>query len=73
VGVMTHKIPGPDPRTSGFATALRAREGVTMHRRLDMAARSEMLQADQVYATLSRVCALARARRQWIESRGGEK
>jgi hypothetical protein len=24
-----------------------------MHRRLDMAARSEMLQADQVYATLS--------------------
>jgi hypothetical protein len=33
----------------------RLREGVTrnQHRRLDMAARSEMLQADQVYATLS--------------------
>ena len=43
-------------RSNGrFATALRAREGVTrnQHRRLDMAARSEMLQADQVYATLS--------------------
>ena len=48
----------------------RAREGVTrnQHRRLDMAARSEMLQADQVYATLSARQLLDGFEDQWIDA-----
>jgi hypothetical protein len=62
---------GPGPWAA--PAALRAREGVTrnQHRRLDMAARSEMLQADQVYATLSaRQLTWARAVSSFCESRG---